>query len=226
MATTGSTLGSTLQEELAPEAEGKELASLVTRERTGRPCVGRVPRRVRLRGRPAAGGPRARRRVRERRRPRLHRRVGWLPPPAAQRRQVVPLVLRRHPLRQRGSPPAGRPIVIDRSPSYKRCTAPPGARACLAKQRRELVRTPPGDHCANGQTLVVTVAEPAPLAPNGLYTYADVDQPALFPSAFPLFASRFAPYPGYFGPLASVSGQVSRLAARGRLDAEGSPHSD
>ena len=35
MATTGSTLGSTLQEELAPEAEGKEPASLVTRERTG-----------------------------------------------------------------------------------------------------------------------------------------------------------------------------------------------
>mmetsp|Transcript_8346 Transcript_8346/g.26944 ORF Transcript_8346/g.26944 Transcript_8346/m.26944 type:complete len:309 (+) Transcript_8346:482-1408(+) len=101
VATTGSTLGSTLQEELAPEAEGKEPASLVTRERTGRPCVGRVPRRVRPQGRPAAGGPRARRRVRERRRPRLHRRVGWLPPPAAQRRQVVPLVLRRRPLRQR-----------------------------------------------------------------------------------------------------------------------------
>lgn len=104
---------------------------------------------------------------------------------------------------------------------------PPGlVRVSRSSEESLFVLTPPGDHCANGQTLVVTVAEPAPLAPNGLYTYADVDQPALFPSAFPLFASRFAPYPGYFGPLASVSGQVSRLAARGRLDAEGSPHSD
>lgn len=104
---------------------------------------------------------------------------------------------------------------------------PPGVvRVSRSSEESLFVLTPPGDHCANGQTLVVTVAEPAPLAPNGLYTYADVDQPALFPSAFPLFASRFAPYPGYFGPLASVSGQVSRLAARGRLDADGSPHSD
>lgn len=119
------------------------------------------------------------------------------------------------------------PLSLIAALHTKGATAPPGVvRVSRSSEESLFVLTPPGDHCANGQTLVVTVAEPAPLAPNGLYTYADVDQPALFPSAFPLFASRFAPYPGYFGPLASVSGQVSRLAARGRLDAEGSPHSD
>lgn len=119
------------------------------------------------------------------------------------------------------------PLSLIAALHTKGAPRPPGlVRVSRSSEESLFVLTPPGDHCANGQTLVVTVAEPAPLAPNGLYTYADVDQPALIPSAFPLFASRFAPYPGYFGPLASVSGQVSRLAARGRLDAEGSPHSD